>query len=74
MIEKTIEYGNLKKIEKKFFCPNCDIELNTGNVLTTYPPQFEYYCSKCNYKTISFKTPYTELVGDIIRTYQQEIN
>lgn len=75
MIEQITEYGNLKKIEHRFICPECNVELKTeGTVFLTDPPQFKYYCPQCKYETISFKTPYTELVGDVIHTYQQEIN
>lgn len=29
MIEQITEYGNLKKIEHRFICPECNVELKT---------------------------------------------
>ena len=75
MIEEIQEYGNLKKVKHTLICPNCRIPLESNNiVLTTYPAQYQYYCKECNYQTTSSLIyPYTEIIGDPVCTYQQEI-
>ena len=76
MIEEIKEYRNLKKIEHTLVCPNCNIFLQTENVvLTTYPAQYKYYCINCNYSIISTKLyPYIEIIADPYCTYYQEID
>ena len=75
MIEEVIEYHNLKKVQHTLICPDCRISLTTDNiVLTTYPAKYPYHCPNCGYYTTAYKIyPYTEIVGDPICTYQQEV-
>lgn len=40
-----------------FHCPECGLELHQDNiVLTSYPPQYCYYCD-CGFRTTSFQQP-----------------
>lgn len=76
MIEEISEYGNLKKIIHKLLCPDCRIEMVMGNtVYMTNPPLYPYKCPQCGmYTSVRQMYPYTEIVGEPICTYQQEIN
>ena len=41
-----------------FHCPECGAELYKDNItLTSYPPQYCYYCNDCGFRTTSFQTP-----------------
>lgn len=41
-----------------FHCPECGSELYKDSItLTTYPPQYCYYCNDCGFRTTSFQTP-----------------
>lgn len=74
MIEEIKEFGNLKRVEHRLLCPTCRIELEEDRVLMTYPCSFEYKCPQCGYTTTSWKSyPYTEIVGEPLCTYQQEV-
>jgi len=44
---------NKKKVVpylSKVYCPDCNLELEESPVvLTSYPPQFQYFCPQCGY-------------------------
>ena len=76
MIEEISEYGNLRKLEHKLLCTQCRTEMHMGDfIFATNPPQYPYICPQCgNTITTNKSYPYTEIVGDPICTYQQEID
>ena len=76
MIEEISEYGNLRKVVHKLLCPNCRIEMVMENLAyMTNPPIYPYKCSQCGMETTTRQIyPYTEIIGDPICTYQQEID
>ena len=74
MVEKVTCYRNLIKKEHRLYCPDCDIELQSSNiVLTTIPPLYQYYCPQCNFSYTSQETyPWVEFTGDKQCEYPQE--
>lgn len=58
-----MKYNIKKKYVKaiyfeSFTCPECDTELEQDQVvLTTYPPQYPYYCPSCGFACVSSQAP-----------------
>ena len=64
-MERTTEYINLKKVVHRVYCDECNVELESGDVVyMTYPPKYPYFCPQCK-KKYCFKEnyPWSEIVG-----------
>lgn len=60
----TTIHKAIVKIEK-LYCDNCGHEMiNSNNMLTTYPPQYSYFCPACNEILTSF-IEYPRIIYDI---------
>lgn len=57
MDEFVIKSFRANPIVSKAFCPDCGVELEkSDNMLSTFPPQYTYFCPKCGYGYTSLKS------------------
>ena len=56
----------------KLYCNKCGEEMKDTNiVLSSYPPQYQYICPKCNSKINSINK-YPEIIYDVIEEVKNE--
>lgn len=52
-----VKEREVKVFEVRLYCDKCETEMQpTGAVLCSYPPQYEHYCPKCNYRLNTSKS------------------
>ena len=50
-----VKRAEVRTFINRLYCDKCETEMEKSNmVLTSHPPQYQYFCNSCDFKMISW--------------------